>query len=297
LNLTGFDAKEITALQIRVGTGWTDEDAVPEKASEPVSKLGDTWRMGPHKLACADATSAADVARLLNAVEPQLMVTDPPYGVDYQPKWRNIAFGEANRSTGTVVNDHRADWRAAWKLFPGSVVYVWHAGTKAAIVADSLEASDFLVRAQIIWNKPHFVISRGHYHVQHEPCWYAVRKGAAGQWQGSRKQTTVWDIGNGLSQCGPRQPENVLTGHGTQKPVECMRRPILNHTKAGETVYDPFVGSGTTIIAAETTGRVALAIDVDPGYVDVAIRRWQNFTGRKAMLEGTELTFDQLAQK
>src|SRR5262249_33145182 len=167
-----------------------------------------------------------------------------------------------------------------------------HVGTKASTVALSLEACGFEIRTQIIWVKPHFVIGRGHYHVQHEPCWYAVRKGMAGNWRGGRKQTTVWEISNGLSQGGPRQAENALTGHGTQKPVELMRRPILNHTKHRDTVYDPFVGSGTTIIAAETTGRVAFTIDIDPAYVDVVIRRWEQFTGRKATLEGGGQTFD-----
>src|SRR5262249_44132262 len=142
----------------------------------------------------------------------------------------------------------------AWALFSGDIAYVWHAGTKAAIVMASLEACGFEIRSQIVWAKPHFVISRASYHIQHEPLWYAVRKGKAGHWKGDRKQTTVWFIGNGLSQAGSRSLENELTGHGAQKPVECMRRPILNHTDPGDTVYDPFVGSGSTLIAAETTG-------------------------------------------
>src|SRR5262249_8434161 len=157
-----------------------------------------------------------------------------------------------------------ADWREAWALFAGDIAYVWHAGTKAAIVAESLEATGFEIRSQIIWAKQHFAISRGHYHVQHEPCWYAVRKSKRANWESDRKQTTLWEISNGLSQGGPRGPENELTGHGTQKPVECMRRPILNHTNRGQSIYDPFVGSGTTIIAAETTGRTCFAIDIDP---------------------------------
>ena len=127
-----------------------------------------------------------------------------PYGVKYRPAWRNDAFGEANRSIGEVRHDDRADWREAWALFTGDVAYVWHAGTKAAIVAASLESCEFEIRSQIIWAKPHFVISRGHYHVQHEPCWYAVRQGKASRWQGDRTQATLWTIPNGLNQAGPR---------------------------------------------------------------------------------------------
>jgi len=165
------------------------------------------------------------------------------------------------------------------------VVYVWHAGTKSVIVAESLEASGFEIRSQIIWGKPHFVISRGNYHVQHEPCWYAVRKSCSAGWQGDRRQSTLWLIGNGLAQSGKREAENALTGHGTQKPVECMRRPIQNHTRRGEAVYDPFLGSGTTLIAAEQVGRLCLGMELDPIYVDVAIRRWQAFTGKSAILD------------
>jgi DNA modification methylase len=248
--------------------------------------------MGPHRLSCGDATSGVDVQRLLDGVKPMLMAVDPPYGMDLRPAWRNEAFGEANRSIGTVRNDDRADWREAWQWFSGPVAYVWHAGTKAAVVAESLEACGFEIRSQIIWTKPHFVISRGAYHVGHEPCWYAVRKGAGSRWRGGRKQKTVWEIANGLSQGGPRQAENAVTGHGAQKPVECMRRPILNHTLPGEVVYDPFVGAGTTIIAAETTKRIAYAMDIDPVYLDLAIERWQQFTGQKAVLAETQETFE-----
>jgi len=198
---------------------------------------------------------------------------------------------------GTVQNDHRADWRAAWELFPGSVAYVWHAGTKSVIVAQSLEASGFEIRSQIIWAKPHFVISRGHYHVQHEPCWYAVRQSCSANWQGDRRQSTLWEIGNGLSQSGERLLENALTGRGTQKPVECMRRPILHHTRPGDSIYDPFLGSGTTIIAAQQTGRRCLAVELDPIYIDVAVRRWQGFTGKAAVLALDGRDFDTVGKE
>ncbi len=171
-------------------------------------------------------------------------------------------------------------------MFPGDVAYIWHAGNKANIVADSLISCGLLIRAQIIWAKNNMVIGRGDYHPKHEPCWYAVRKGKPGHYIGGRKQTTVWDID---------KPMKSETGHGTQKPVEVMRRPILNHTKDGESVYDPFIGSGTTMIAAESVGRVCYGIDIDQSCVDVAVRRWQEYTGEKAILENDGKSFDEVA--
>jgi DNA modification methylase len=280
-----------------LATGAIDEDTVIEPARVPVSRRGDLWILGSHRLRCGDSTDPADVAHLMAEHRPILMVTDPPYGVDYRPDWRNAAFGEANRSTGIVQNDNRADWREAWKWFAGPVAYVWHAGTKSVTVAASLEACGFEIRSQIIWAKPHFVISRGHYHVQHEPCWYAVRHAQSAHWQADRCQSTLWSIGNGLAQSGSRLPENELTGHGTQKPVECMRRPVLHHTESGDTIYDPFLGSGTTIIAAEQTRRRCLGMELDPIYVDLVVHRWQAFTGKTAILDGDGRDFEALTQE
>jgi len=245
---------------------------------------------GGHRLLCGDSTVATDVERLLGDRKPHLMVTDPPYGVNYDASWRNKAnFSDGDhsgRALGKVLNDDRADWREAWALFPGDVAYVWHAGSKAAIVQQSLEACDLLIRAQIVWAKNNHVISRGHYHPKHEPCWYAVKKGATGHWAGDRSQTTLWQID---------KPMKSETGHSTQKPVECMRRPIENNSAPGQAVYEPFSGSGTTIIAAEITGRVVCAIELAPAYVDVAVKRWQDFTGKRATLDGDGRSFDDVA--
>ena len=266
--------------------GLTDPDDVPETAPA-ITKLGDLWLLGSHRVMCGDSTVPTDVERLMNGTVPSLMVTDPPYGVEYDPAWRNRALGEANRAVGRVANDDQADWRSAYALFPGDVVYVWHAGTKASQVADGLAACGFEVRSQIIWAKQHFAISRGHYHVQHEPCWYAVRKGRTAHWNGDRTQSTLWQVNNGLSQGGPRKAEDSVTGHGTQKPVEIMRRPIENHTLASQSVYDPFLGSGSTLIAAEIAHRTCLGIDIEPHYVDIVCRRYQDFAGTKPVLEST----------
>jgi DNA modification methylase len=284
LGLIGFE--DIDALLARGTDGNTDPDDVPETPVTPVTEAGDVWVLGRHRLVCGDSTNADDVAKALNGVKPHLMVTDPPYGVNYDPDWRNRAdrvdgkpYGA--RAVGKVKNDDRADWREAWALFPGDVAYVWHADVYSPVVADSLVACAFEMRALIVWAKDRLVIGRGHYHHSHEPCWYAVKKGGTGHWHGDRKQTTLWKIEHRKSE----------TGHGTQKPVEAMRRPMENNSSPGQAVYEPFSGSGTTIIAAEMTGRACHAIELAPEYVDVAVKRWQDFTGTTATLEATGQTF------
>jgi DNA modification methylase len=290
IDLIGFNADELAKLLADPTEGLTDPDEVPEPPVNPVTVLGDTWVLGKHRLRCGDSTVATDVEALLAGVNPHLMVTDPPYGVAYDPNWRNDA-DRANgkkigaRATGKVLNDDKADWREAWALFPGDVAYVWHAGLYAGVVADSLTACDFKLRSQIVWAKSNFAIGRGDYHWQHEPCWYAVREKATGHYAGDRKQTTLWKID---------KPAKSETGHGTQKPVECMKRPIENNSSPGQAVYEPFSGSGTTIIAGEMTGRCIYAMELSPEYVDVAIKRWQDFTGQDAKLESTGRTFAEM---
>ena len=278
----GFTGRELDELLRQHGTDPREDD-VPPVPANPVSRPSDVWLLGPHRLICGDATEAAVVGRVLNGVTPHLMVTDPPYGVSYDPDWRNRAGASETKRVGKVMNDDRADWRAAWALFPGEVAYVWHGALHAAVVAESLEAAGFAIRSQIIWAKERLVLSRGHYHWQHEPCWYAVRSSGTGHWSGDRKQTTLWTI--------PSGDQDADTVHGTQKPVDCMRRPMLNNSSPGQAVYEPFCGSGSSLIAAETTGRVCHAVELDPAYVDVALQRWQAFTGKEAVLDATGETF------
>ncbi len=280
MNLVGFNQADLAAMMAG-GGGTVDEAAAdepaPEPPADPVSRPGDLWILGEHRLLCGDATSATDVTRLLNGAKPHLMASDPPYGVNYDPAWRNRAGVSATERTGVVSNDHRADWREAWALFPGDVAYIWHAAVHARTVMESLESADFVIRSQIVWAKSRFVLGRGDYHWQHEPCIYGVRKGATGHWQGARDQSTLWAIAT-----RGNETEDPETVHGTQKPVECMRRPILNNSAPGDTIYEPFSGSGTTIIAAEMTGRRCLAMEIDPAYCDVAVQRWETLTGQKA---------------
>lgn len=312
LDLVGFSDEELSTLFADKTEGLTDPDDVPEPLPDPVSVEGDVWLVGRHRIVCGDSTDAAVVERLLAGVEPHLMVTDPPYGVNYDASWREkVGAGSKGVAVGKVLNDDRADWREAWALFPGNVAYVWHGGLHAGTVAESLAACKFQLRAQIVWVKTRPRLSRGHYHWQHEPAlyatrdgadgtpaddnWrfipehevatYAVKKGKKGEWHGGRKQSTVWFIEHLKSD----------TGHSTQKPVECMRRPIENNSSPGQAVYEPFSGSGTTLIACEMTGRVCYAVELDPRYVDLAVRRWQEFTGAEARLESPGETFAEVA--
>lgn len=230
MSLTGFSAQEIGELMDQTAAEAEPEPdpPVPSMLAEPVSKPGDIWILGDHRIICGDCTQAHVVEALLQHEKPNLMVTDPPYGVEYDPAWRNEARGvnsKQSKRVGNVLNDNRADWYDAWVLFPGNIVYIWHGALHAGTVQESLTRAGFGIRSQIIWAKPNFALSRGDYHWKHEPCWYAVRENAKGDWHGDRSQTTLWEIATG------GQDED--TTHGTQKPVECMKRPILNNTPRG----------------------------------------------------------------
>ena len=259
------------------------EDEPPEPPVVPITKPGDLWLLGRHRVLCGDSTKAEDVGRLMNGETAEMMVTDPPYGVEYDPSWRAEAGKHSpgmktkphhQHATGLVTSDHKADWRESWQLFSGDVAYVWHAGVHSPTVADSLESCEFNRRALIIWAKNELVIGRGDYHHQHEPCWYCVRHGGVGKRTDDRTQTTLWKID---------KPKKSETGHGTQKPVECMARPIRNHEFT--LIYDPFLGSGTTLIAAEQLNRTCYGMEISPQYCDVIVKRWENLTGKKATLE------------
>lgn len=250
------------------------QDAEPQidKAAELNKKWkvksGDLWQIGEHRLICGDSTSPQAVERVLDGAKPNLMVTDPPYGVEYDAEWRNEAaekgsIGYAASSVAPVLNDDRIDWSAAYLLFPGNVVYCWHADRHASEVQSTLELSGFEIRAQIIWAKPAFAISRGHYHWQHEPCWYAFRKGETANWIGDHSQTTLWEI---------NRDDSAEGGHSTQKPLECMARPIRNHE--GD-VYEPFAGSGTTLVACQNLNRKCYATEISENYCAVILERMQ----------------------
>ncbi len=168
------------------------------------------------------------------------------------------------------------------------MAYVWHGALHAAVVAEGLQASGFAIRSQIIWAKDRLVLNQGDYHWQHEPCWYAVRDKGKGHRSGDRSQTTLWSIAN--------RDQDASTVHGTQKLVECMRRPMLNNSSRGQAIYDPFLGSGTSLIAAETTGRVCYGLELSPAYADVIIERWQTFASKDARLAGENACFAEVSE-
>jgi DNA modification methylase len=305
LELTGFDENEMADL---LADPDTDDkvNQLPELPASPVVAAGDIWQCGNHRVACADCTSADAVARLLGEHKPILMVTDPPYGIQLDGEWRDRAGlnghgpaepsymkrrTEGHRNT-TISSDTRADWSEAFQLLPGlQVAYVWHASVYTREVLDGLLRIGFLYPQQIIWNKGRTVLTRTHYWYQHEPAWYVRKKNAP--WYGKAgDNSTIWDAAS---------PKFIFSGsdeekfdHPTQKPVELMRRPILNHTKRGAFVYDPFLGSGTTLIAAETTGRVCYGFEIDPKYCQLIVERWQSFTSCRAVLDGDGRTFDEI---
>src|SRR5580693_5301349 len=286
LSLTGFDPKEIDDLLL----GPEDDDkanAAPPLPDNAVSRLGDLWICGRHRVLCGDATSPDAVATLLGERKPALMVTDPPYGIELDSEWRDRAglngCGPAeasymkHRTEGhtetTISGDTRADWSEAFELVPSlDIVYVWHASIFTREVLNGLLRIGLLYPQQIIWNKGRTVLTRTHYWYQHEPCWYVRKKNAP--WFGKAgENSTIWDSPSPKFIMGGS--DETTHDHPTQKPVELMRRPILNHTKSGQSVYDPFLGSGTTLAAAELTGRICYGLEIDPKYVDVVVERWQ----------------------
>jgi len=291
-------------------TGLVDADEVLAIPDEPYVQLGDLYVLGDHRLLCGDATKAEDIARLLDREQPTLLATDPPYGVSLDPTWRDGVYNAlgpaepgylrvdptsdedgATRAPGrahgrtkghrntTVSGDTRVDWSDAFALVPSLTVgYVWHAGVHAAEVAAGLERIGFDIVSQVIWDKGLFAIGRSWYHWSHEPCWVIRRAGSKARFLGERDQSTIWRAPSPKMIMGGSDEPKV--DHPTQKPVALYEAPIANHTRRGEAVYDPFLGSGTMLIAAERLGRRCYALEIDPRYVQVAIERWQTFTGQ-----------------
>ena len=245
------------------------EDEVPEPPVDPVTKPGDLWLLGDHRLLCGDSTKAEDVERLMAGAKAEMMVTDPPYGVDYDGGKANAKKREKLSGDDTTeVFD--AGLSAALNAVPSGAWYIWHADRYAEPVYAAIRKCGFDVRALIVWNKlkAHYGAPSAHYCQKHEPCLYAVRDSAG--FCGPSNEVTVWDIEQ------PHRNEH----HPTQKPIICMARAIRNHD--AKSVYDPFLGSGTTLIAAEQLGRKCYGIEISPAYCDVIVKRWETLTGRRA---------------
>jgi DNA modification methylase len=276
IELEQFGLDELLSLIEQPGEAVPDDGFSERITIATEIQRGDIIRLNEHRLGCGDSTNQIDVALLLNDEQPVLCVTDPPYGVEYDPEWRDqVDLGVGERSRGEVLNDHRFDWKEAYEIYGAQVLYVWHAARLSAEFAISIERAGYEIVSQIIWAKQHFAISRGDYHWHHEPCWYAVKKGKTHNWQGSRKESTLWEIANNNS-FGNREKEETW-GHGTQKPLECMARPIRNNSKKGELICDPFLGSGTTLIAAQALGRRCYGMELSPEYCQVIVNRFRKY--------------------
>jgi site-specific DNA-methyltransferase (adenine-specific) len=285
IDVIGFNADELMALldEQEVTEGLTDEDAVPEAPEEPVTKLGDVWLLGNHRLMCGSSTVISDMDKLVNERKVDMWLTDPPYNVAYEGKTKDALTIE-NDSMGN--DEFRQFLRDAYVtadavMKAGAVFYIWHADSEGYNFRGAAFDAGWKVRQCLIWKKSTMVMGRQDYHWKHEPCLYGWKEGAGHLWATDRKQTTILEFDK-----PSRNGE-----HPTMKPVGLFEYQMLNNTKGGDIILDSFGGSGTTIIAAEKNARIGYLMELDPKYCDVIINRWQDFTGKEAILESTGETY------
>ncbi|MCK5445152.1 MAG: site-specific DNA-methyltransferase [Rhodospirillaceae bacterium] len=285
LSLIGFDEGELAGLFATGLEGLTDPDEIPDLPENPVSKLGDVWLLGGHRLMCGDSTDTTNVAALLAGEKADMVFTDPPWNVDYGAPGRQIMNDSMSASDWADFCAQTAvSLRAATK--PGALLYCVMGMSELPVIDKALRMAGFHWSSTIIWAKDTLVLSRKDYHLQYEPIWYGWNSAAARLTKvPDRKQSDVW-------QCD-RPKKSEL--HPTTKPVELVERAVNNSSHPGDLVLDLFGGSGTTLIAAQQTGRKSCLMEMDPKYADVIIKRWQNFTGKQAKLEGSGETFSQRA--
>jgi len=282
LSLIGFSDDELADLLPDIEElppEGADEDAAPEVPEEPVTKPGDVWLLGKHRVMCGDSTSIAEVEKLMAGAKADLLLTDPPYNVAYEGKTAD-ALTIQNDSMGD--EDFRQFLRDVYTaadvvMKPGAVFYIWHADSEGYNFRGAAHDVGWQIRQCLIWNKNSLVLGRQDYQWKHEPCLYGWKEGAGHYWGSDRSQTTVLDF-NRPSRNGE---------HPTMKPVELFQYQLENSSKKGWVVLDLFGGSGTTVIAAQKAGRQARLMELDPRYCDVIVKRWQQFTGKTAKLEGS----------
>lgn len=289
VSLIGFDDSELDALLAGEG-GETDdtreaEDVVPEPQEEAISRPGDLWLLGNHRLLCGDATVSTDVDRLLDGTQADLCFCDPPYNVDYAGGAGAEKAGKGRRikndALGEAFGQFLQDACVLINLHTQGAVYICMSSSELHTLQAAFKAAGGHWSTFVIWAKDRFTLGRADYQRQYEPILYGWPESAKRHWCGDRDQGDVWQI--------PRPHKNDL--HPTMKPVALVERAIRNSSRRGDLVFDPFGGSGTTLIAAETTGRRAALLELDPRYVDVIVRRWQQLTGKEAVLEGCGTTF------
>jgi site-specific DNA-methyltransferase (adenine-specific) len=291
LESLGFDADEIDALlnKIEPTEGLTDEDATPEVPEEPVTKPGDVWVLGKHRLMCGDSTSIQALEALCQDQAVDMWLTDPPYNVAYEGKTKDALKIQNDSMDDEQFRQFLRDSYVAADavMKPGAVFYIWHADSEGYNFRGAAQDAGWKVRQCLIWKKQTMVMGRQDYHWKHEPCLYGWKDGAGHLWAADRKQTTILEF--------DRPSRNAE--HPTMKPVALFEYQMLNNTKGGDIVLDSFGGSGTTLIAAEKNGRIARLMELDPKYCDVIVKRWQDFTGKQATLEATGQTYSELTDK
>lgn len=253
-----------------------EDDFEVELPEEPRAKLGDVYQLGNHRLMCGDSTSITDVEKLMGGDLADMLLTDPPYNVDYEGKTKDKLKIENDKMDNDNFRQFLIDAfsNADMVMKAGAVFYIWHADSEGYNFRGACFDVGWKVRQCLIWNKNSMVMGRQDYHWKHEPCLYGWKDGAGHLWASDRKQTTVISF--------DRPTRNDL--HPTMKPVPLFDYQIKNNTKGGDIVLDLFGGSGTTIMACEQNERRAYTMEFDPRYVDVIINRWEQFTGRKAVL-------------
>ena len=286
LELTGFSDKEISDFLVEEVEGLTDEDAVPDVPEEPKTKLGDIYQLGKHRLMCGDSCSLTDMEKLCDGQPVDMWLTDPPYNVAYEGKTKD-ALKIQNDSMGD--DQFRQFLRDAYVtadlvMKAGAVFYIWHADSEGYNFRGAAHDAGWKVRQCLIWKKSTMVMGRQDYHWKHEPCLYGWKEGAGHLWATDRKQTTILEFDK-----PSRNGE-----HPTMKPVALFEYQMLNNTKGGDIVLDSFGGSGTTLLAAEKHGRYARLMELDPKYCDVIVKRWEDFTGKKAKLVRADAELSEL---
>ena len=293
LSLTGFDADALAELMAGDepdDEGQTDDDAVPEVSETPVSRPGDVWLLGGHRLLCGDSTVTESYDRVLDGDPVDMVFTDPPYNVNYANSAKDKMRGKDRAILNDNLGDGFYDFLLA-ALTPTIAhcrggIYVAMSSSELDVLQAAFRAAGGKWSTFIIWAKNTFTLGRADYQRQYEPILYGWPEGAQRHWCGDRDQGDVWHI--------KKPQKNDL--HPTMKPVELVERAIRNSSRPGNVVLDPFGGSGTTLIAAEKSGRVARLIELDPKYVDVIVRRWQDWTGKHAIREADGASFAQVAE-
>ncbi len=291
LDLVGFDDIELQRLlEVQdAAEGLTDEDAVPDLPETPTSSPGDLWILGDHRVLCGDATAQADVERLIGSDLADLVFTDPPYNVDYEGYTEDHLKIKGDRMTAEQFQQFLLATFSSYRRIvkPGASMYVCHSSSWQREFQNAMESAGFEARCQIIWAKNTFAWGFGRYKFQHEPIFYCHVAGEKDAWHGDKSQSTLWD----------ENKPSANRIHPTAKPVELVERALGNSSKAGDIVADLFGGSGSTLIGCERRERRARLMEIDPKYADCIVRRWQEYTGKRAVLDADGRTFDEIAEE